>query len=58
MFYREGVSNVSGTGLGMFITKQAIEKIGGKIKLESTFGEGSSFIIELPNKIKEKSLVN
>ena len=37
-----------GTGLGLSICKGIIEKLGGRIRVESTVGRGSSFIIELP----------
>ncbi len=42
-----------GTGLGMSITYDIIEKHGGKIELESEVGEGTEFIISLPKKILE-----
>ena len=44
-----------GTGLGLFIANQIIEKHGGKIKVESTPGEGSNFKITIPRIIPEKS---
>jgi signal transduction histidine kinase len=37
-----------GTGLGLAISKHFIEKMGGNIKVESIFGEGSTFILKLP----------
>jgi signal transduction histidine kinase len=39
----------SGSGLGLFITKESIEKIGGTLSVESTLGKGSIFSIYLPN---------
>lgn len=38
----------SGTGLGMSITYNIIEKHGGSIHVDSTLGEGSTFTITLP----------
>lgn len=37
-----------GTGLGLFVTKSIIDKLGGKIKVESRLGHGTSFEIKLP----------
>jgi signal transduction histidine kinase len=37
-----------GTGLGLYIIKQAVEKLGGTIQLESTKGKGSKFSLYLP----------
>jgi signal transduction histidine kinase len=37
----------SGSGLGLFITKETVEKIGGSLSVESTLGEGSTFLIHL-----------
>ncbi|MFQ5975669.1 MAG: ATP-binding protein [Candidatus Hydrothermarchaeales archaeon] len=39
-----------GTGLGLSVSLGIIERHGGKIKVKSTLGKGSKFIIELPSK--------
>jgi len=41
-------NNESSTGLGLFITKQIVDKLKGKIDIESKMGEGSTFTISLP----------
>jgi signal transduction histidine kinase len=47
MFYR-APSNVKGSGLGLYIVKEAVEKLNGKVSLSSILGKGSSFKIVLP----------
>lgn len=37
-----------GTGLGLFISKSIVEKLGGKIWVESENGKGSKFLFSLP----------
>jgi signal transduction histidine kinase len=39
-----------GTGLGLYITKTAVELLGGTIKMESKTGKGTTFFVELPLK--------
>ena len=39
---------VRGTGLGLWITKQIIETLGGKISVESIYGTGSRFSFTIP----------
>ena len=47
MFYR-GTAQSKGSGLGLFIVKEAIEKINGTIRVESTMDKGTSFYVTLP----------
>jgi signal transduction histidine kinase len=42
-----------GTGLGLVITKQFCQMMGGRIEVESEFGHGSIFTIHLPTVAKE-----
>lgn len=42
------VSGIQGTGLGMSITKNIVDLMGGSISVESEQGKGTSFIVELP----------
>ncbi|OQW95806.1 MAG: hypothetical protein BWK79_01050 [Beggiatoa sp. IS2] len=42
-----------GTGLGLVISKQFCQMMGGRIEVESDFGHGSTFTIHLPTVVKE-----
>ncbi len=44
----EDRKSVTGTGLGMYITKQYIEQMQGKLWYESTHGHGTKFYFSLP----------
>jgi len=54
MFYRASDKNV-GSGLGLFIVKETIEKLNGEISISSKLNEGTSVHIKLPNLIKEST---
>jgi two-component system, chemotaxis family, sensor kinase CheA len=44
----EKVTAVSGRGVGMDVVRTNIEKIGGTVELDSTWGKGSTFTIKIP----------
>jgi len=37
-----------GTGLGLSITRKLLERLGGSVTVQSTYGEGSRFSVYLP----------
>ncbi|WP_432649191.1 ATP-binding protein [Huintestinicola sp.] len=43
--------NIEGTGLGLSITSRLVSMMNGTIEVESVYGEGSEFIVKLPQKI-------
>ncbi len=47
MFHRAN-EHSEGTGLGLFIVSELIEKLNGSIEVESELGEGSTFKLKLP----------
>lgn len=47
MFYRAN-QKTKGSGLGLYIVKEAIEKVHGTIRFESKLGEGTRFFLNLP----------
>lgn len=51
MRYERGLLSreVSGLGLGLFITKQIVDAHGGKIWVESEINKGSTFFVDLPS---------
>lgn len=53
MFFRATEKN-EGAGLGLYIVKEAVEKLSGKIELESQVGKGTLFKIELPNLVEQQ----
>ncbi|MDH5161213.1 chemotaxis protein CheA [Heyndrickxia oleronia] len=44
----ETISDISGRGVGLDVVKATIESLGGTINIDSSEGEGSVFIIQLP----------
>jgi signal transduction histidine kinase len=48
MFFR-GTDKNKGAGLGLYIVKEAVEKLHGQVSIDSKVGEGTTFRLELPN---------
>jgi PAS domain S-box-containing protein len=48
MFFRASQESY-GSGLGLYIARQVVEKLGGNISVTSKLGSGSRFVIKLPN---------
>ena len=42
------ISDVSGRGVGLDVVKNTIESLGGSVTIDSSEGEGSTFLIQLP----------
>ncbi len=50
MFYRASEQS-QGSGLGLYIVRNAVEKLGGQVQVSSKFGEGTTFTLSIPNQI-------
>jgi signal transduction histidine kinase len=54
-FYRAKnakAQQTEGTGLGLVLAKDVVEQHGGQISVESTVGEGTTFLVSLPSALK------
>ena len=54
----QGGRSIRGTGLGLSITKVLIEMMGGNITVESVYGEGTTFHVEIPKILGDRSSIN
>ncbi|MBA4054830.1 MAG: hypothetical protein C0490_08975, partial [Marivirga sp.] len=43
-----GTEHAKGSGLGLYIVRETVDKMNASIRVESSEGEGSSFIVEIP----------
>lgn len=45
-------SSIEGTGLGLYITHKLVDMLGGNIKVDSTYGEGTTFTLCISQEIR------
>jgi signal transduction histidine kinase len=53
MFFR-GTERSEGAGLGLYIVKQTLDKLGGNITVTARLGTGTTFTVSIPNYKSEK----
>jgi signal transduction histidine kinase len=49
MFYR-ATEKSEGAGLGLYIVRETVQKLGGKVEVQSEYGIGTTLEIEIPNR--------
>lgn len=58
-FYRVDNSDtreIGGTGLGLYLSRRLVEAMNGRLSVESDYGHGSTFIVELPRLSHEDAM--
>ena len=53
-FFRGGnaiQNQIQGTGIGLYIVKSLVEKLGGTVKATSKLNKGTEFVVQLPNNL-------
>lgn len=55
MFYRASYDS-KGSGLGLYIVKETIQKLGGRISVHSELGQGTKFTLIIPNHIPKAEI--
>ncbi|MGB5976178.1 MAG: ATP-binding protein, partial [Cyclobacteriaceae bacterium] len=48
--YKTFHEHTQGRGLGLYLIRMQVELLGGTIKVDSTLGQGTTFIVTLPQK--------
>jgi PAS domain S-box-containing protein len=57
-FFRgKNVATIKGTGLGLFIVKEFLQRLNGQIKFSSQEGKGTTFEIKLPLGLTQKKIL-
>lgn len=55
MFFRTD-NDKTGSGLGLYIVKETLDKLGGQISVSSTLGKGTIFTVKIPSEVPCHSL--
>lgn len=55
LFFQSGEVKTSGSGVGLYVAKEALSRLGGEISVSSIPGEGTKFTITIPNQNVENN---